>query len=108
MICHYFIIAKGHLQILDFYTSNSIGLYYYTEGWKYRAYNIYFVSIAPNFYGFLRVFGVNITTVATRMYYFCVPCGAYLELLYILCALLAGSSSVLADGREVAGTGGLY
>jgi NCS1 family nucleobase:cation symporter-1 len=70
MICHYIIIAKGHLQILDFYKSNPTGLYYYTEGWNYRAYIGYIVKIAPNFYGFLGVFGVNITTAATRMYYF--------------------------------------
>ncbi|KAL3462316.1 permease for cytosine/purines, uracil, thiamine, allantoin-domain-containing protein [Aspergillus heterothallicus] len=79
MICHYFVIAKGYLKIPDFYTSSPTGLYYYTKGWNYRAYIAYAVGIIPNFYGFLGVFGVNITTAATRMYYFAYPMGLVLS-----------------------------
>ncbi|OKL60049.1 hypothetical protein UA08_04971 [Talaromyces atroroseus] len=79
MLCQYFLVSKGYLQIQDFYTSSSTGLYYYRKGWNYRAYIAYIIGIAPNFYGFLGVFGVNITEAATRMYYFAYPVGLILS-----------------------------
>ncbi|KAH8690450.1 permease for cytosine/purines, uracil, thiamine, allantoin-domain-containing protein [Talaromyces proteolyticus] len=79
MLCQYFLISKGYLQIPDFYTSRSTGLYYYRRGWNYRAYIAYVIGVAPNFYGFLGVFGVSITETATRMYYFAYPVGLILS-----------------------------
>jgi NCS1 family nucleobase:cation symporter-1 len=61
------------------FTSASTGAYYYSKGWNYRAYIAYIIGIAPNFYGFLGVFGVDVTTPATRMYYFAYPMGLVLS-----------------------------
>jgi NCS1 family nucleobase:cation symporter-1 len=54
-------------------------MYYFSKGWNYRAYIAYVVGIAPNFYGFLGVFGVNVTTAASQMYYFAYPMGLALS-----------------------------
>lgn len=87
MLCQYFLVSRGYLYIPDLYTSNSNGMYYYSKGWNYRAFVAYIIGIAPNFYGFLGVFGVNISQAATRMYYFAYPMGLVLSFAsyYALC-----------------------
>ena len=75
MLCQYFVISRGHFEVSDMYTTNPEGLYWYSGGWNYRAYVAYVLGIAPNFYGFLGVFGVEITVAASRFYYFAYPVG---------------------------------
>lgn len=79
LLCQYFIVSRGYLIIPDLFTSASTGAYHYSKGWNYRAYIAYIIGIAPNFYGFLGVFGVHVTTPATRMYYFAYPMGLVLS-----------------------------
>ena len=59
MLCQYFLISRGRFEIQDMFTTNRE--YWYSGGWNYRVYVAYVVGIAPNFYGFLVVFGVKIT-----------------------------------------------
>lgn len=89
MLCQYFLVSKGYFNIPDLYISSSLGQYYYRKGWNYRAYIAYVIGIAPNFYGFLGVFGLHITEAATRMYYFAYPMGLVLSFssYYALCLL---------------------
>jgi NCS1 family nucleobase:cation symporter-1 len=89
MLCQYFLVSKGYFDVPDLYTSSSSGRYYYYKGWNYRAYIAYIIGIAPNFYGFLGVFGLHITEAATRMYYFAYPMGLVLSFssYYALCLL---------------------
>ncbi|KZT30170.1 NCS1 nucleoside transporter [Neolentinus lepideus HHB14362 ss-1] len=75
MLCQYYIISRGHFIVPDLYTTKPSGLYWYSNGWNYRAYVAYVLGIAPNFYGFLGVFGVHVTTGAQREYYFAYPIG---------------------------------
>jgi NCS1 family nucleobase:cation symporter-1 len=79
MLCQYFVISRGSLSVPDLFTANRDGLYYYQKGWNYRAYIAYVAGIAPNFYGFLGVFGLHITVAATRMYYFAYPMGLFIS-----------------------------
>ncbi|KZT23694.1 hypothetical protein NEOLEDRAFT_1136186 [Neolentinus lepideus HHB14362 ss-1] len=70
MLCQYYIISRGHLIVPDLCATKPSGLYWYSNGWNYRAYVAYVLGIAPNFYGFLGVFEVHVTTGAQREYYF--------------------------------------
>jgi NCS1 family nucleobase:cation symporter-1 len=81
MLCQYFMISRGHLVIPDLYNTSRDGMYWYSGGWNYRAYVAYILGIAPNFYGFLGVFGVNITVAASRLYYFAYPIGLVISFL---------------------------
>jgi NCS1 family nucleobase:cation symporter-1 len=102
MLCQYFLVSKGYFQIPDFYTSQSTGLYYYRKGWNYRAYIAYVIGIAPNFYGFLGVFGVPVTEAATRMYYFAYPMGLVLSFssYYGICLLDPPPCSKMREGWQ--------
>lgn len=71
LLCHYYIISRGYLEVPDLYTSNPKGVYHYIFGWNWRAYVAYVVGLVPNFYGFLDNMGVGINspTGVTRAYY---------------------------------------
>jgi nucleobase:cation symporter-1, NCS1 family len=86
MLYQYFIILRGHFDVQDIFTTNRNGSYWYSGGWNYRAYLPYAVGIAPNFYGFLGVFGVNVTTGVTRFYYFAYPVGLVVSF-FVYCGL---------------------
>ncbi|KAF4635571.1 hypothetical protein G7Y89_g2522 [Cudoniella acicularis] len=57
LLCHYYIVSRGYLEIGDLYTSRKDGVYHYFYGWNWRAYLTYIIGIAPNFYGFLNNMG---------------------------------------------------
>lgn len=79
LLCHYYIIARGYLEIDDLYTARKSGIYYYIGGWNWRAYLAYVVGIAPNFYGFLNNMGVNAPMGVTKAYYFAYEIGLCLS-----------------------------
>lgn len=89
MLCHYYLICRGYIQIDSLYDTLRMGPYWYSSGWNYRTYIAYIVGIVPNFYGFLGVFGIHVTTSATRMYYFAYPMGLALSFgtYYALCKI---------------------
>ncbi|KAH7363280.1 NCS1 nucleoside transporter [Plectosphaerella cucumerina] len=70
LLVNYYIIARGHINIPDCFTSSASGAYYYTHGWNLRAYGAYVVGIIPNFYGFLNNMGVKAPIGVTRFYFF--------------------------------------
>ncbi|GAA5926418.1 uncharacterized protein JCM15063_000271 [Sporobolomyces koalae] len=91
MLCHYYFIAKGMLDIEALYTADKRGTYFYTYGINMRAIAAYFVGVAVNFAGFLQNLGVidEKNVHLRRSYYFSIfttslaAGGAY----YILCKL---------------------
>jgi NCS1 family nucleobase:cation symporter-1 len=79
LLCHYYIISRGYLEIDDLYTSRRDGAYHYTYGWNWRAYLAYIVGIIPNFYGFLNNMGVKAPLGVTKAYYFAYPIGLFVS-----------------------------
>jgi len=75
LLCHYYIVTRGYLEIEDLYTSRKEGVYHYFHGWNWRAYLAYVVGIAPNFYGFLNNMGVAAPMGVRKMYYFAYEIG---------------------------------
>ena len=70
LLCNYYIIARGYLDIPSAFTSAKSGAYHFTGGWNYRAYIAYVIGVVPNFYGFLNNMGVAAPSGVTRFYYF--------------------------------------
>ncbi|GAA5901512.1 uncharacterized protein JCM6883_000236 [Sporobolomyces salmoneus] len=72
MMAHYYLVAKGLLDIEGLYTADKRGTYYYTYGVNLRAIVAYFVGVAVNFAGFLQNLGVvEVDNVdLARSYYF--------------------------------------
>ncbi|EHL03785.1 putative Uridine permease [Glarea lozoyensis 74030] len=79
LLCHYYIITRGYLEIEDLYTSRKDGVYHYFHGWNWRAYLAYVIGIAPNFYGFLNNMGVDAPIGITKAYYFAYEIGLFLS-----------------------------
>ncbi|KAH8682952.1 putative uridine permease [Tricladium varicosporioides] len=79
LLCHYYIIARGYLEIDDLYTSRKGGVYHYFYGWNWRAYAAYILGIAPNFYGFLNNMGVSAPAGVTKSYYFAYEIGLFVS-----------------------------
>ncbi|TVY68695.1 Uridine permease, partial [Lachnellula suecica] len=77
LLCHYYIITRGYLEINDLYTSRKDGVYWYFHGWNWRAYLAYIVGVAPNFYGFLNNMGVSAPGGVTKAYYFAYEIGLF-------------------------------
>lgn len=79
LLCHYYIITRGYLEIEDLYTARKDGVYHYFHGWNWRAYLAYIVGIAPNFYGFLNNMGVSAPGGVTKAYYFAYEIGIFVS-----------------------------
>lgn len=79
LLCHYYIITRGYLEIDDLYTSRKSGVYHYFHGWNWRAYLGYILGIAPNFYGFLNNMGVSAPSGVTKAYYFAYEIGIFVS-----------------------------
>ncbi|TVY53643.1 putative permease [Lachnellula cervina] len=75
LLCHYYIVTRGYLEINDLYTARKDGVYHYWRGWNWRAYLAYVVGVAPNFYGFLNNMGVHAPGGVTKAYYFAYEIG---------------------------------
>lgn len=89
LLCNYYIITRGHMQIPDLFTASKEGVYHYTGGWNIRAYIAYVIGVAPNFYGFLNNMGVHAPIGITRFYYFAYWVGIFVSGLvyYIACKI---------------------
>lgn len=53
MICDYYVVRKGYLQIADLYTANKGSPYFFTGGFHWRAYAAYICGILINIVGFV-------------------------------------------------------
>ncbi|KAL5350183.1 uracil permease [Pseudogymnoascus australis] len=53
MLCDYYVVRKGYLQIRDLYTAKKTAPYYFTYGFNWRAYAAYIAGILINIVGFV-------------------------------------------------------
>ncbi|KAJ4347707.1 uracil permease [Ascochyta clinopodiicola] len=68
MICDYYIVRKGYLQIKDLYSGRKTGPYYYTLGFHWRGYAAYIAGILINVVGFAGAIGRDVPVGAKRIY----------------------------------------
>ncbi|KAH6642153.1 uracil permease [Boeremia exigua] len=68
MICDYYIVRKGYLQIKDLYSGKKTGPYYYTFGFHWRGYAAYIAGIMINVVGFAGAIGRDVPLGARRIY----------------------------------------
>ncbi|KAL5341975.1 permease for cytosine/purines, uracil, thiamine, allantoin-domain-containing protein [Aspergillus crustosus] len=82
LICDYYLIRRGKLNIPALYSSESAGEYHYFHGFGVKAFLAYAVAIAPNFYGFLNQLGVGAGIGVQRFYYVAYPVGVVVSLAF--------------------------
>lgn len=89
LLCHYYLVSRGYLEVPDLFTASRSGAYYYSKGWNIRAYVAYVVGVVPNFYGFLNNMGVDAPVGVTRFYYFAYWVGLFVSggVYWALCML---------------------
>ncbi|KAJ5141302.1 hypothetical protein N7526_002297 [Penicillium atrosanguineum] len=75
LICDYYLIRRGYLNIPALYTAHPEGLYRYFYGFNPRAFVAYLIAVGPNFYGFLNQMGVKAPLGIQRFYYIAYPTG---------------------------------
>lgn len=68
MICDYYWVRKGYLQIKDLYSGKKTGPYYYTMGFHWRGYAAYIAGILINVVGFAGAVGREVPVGAKRIY----------------------------------------
>jgi NCS1 family nucleobase:cation symporter-1 len=106
MICDYYWVRKGYLQIRDLYSGKSDGPYYYTWGIHWRGYAAYIAGILINVVGFAGAVGRPVPIGAQHIYDlnffagFIVSAGTY----WVLCRFFpvpATSDRWLEVGDEI-------
>ncbi|KAJ4333527.1 uracil permease [Didymella glomerata] len=68
VICDYYFVRKGYLQIKDLYSGSRTGPYYYTFGFHWRGYAAYIAGIMINVVGFAGAIGRDVPIGAKRIY----------------------------------------
>ncbi|KAJ5361322.1 hypothetical protein N7541_002166 [Penicillium brevicompactum] len=68
MICDYYIVRKGYLDIKALYSGRKDEPYYHTFGFSWRAYTAYFCGIIVNIVGFAGAVGCNVPIGAQYIY----------------------------------------
>lgn len=70
IICDYYVVRKGYIQIDDLYSARRNGPYFYTYGIHWRAYTAYIAGILINITGFLGACGWDVPKMAEYIYNF--------------------------------------
>jgi NCS1 family nucleobase:cation symporter-1 len=90
MICDYYIVRKGYIDVKELYDARKEGPYYYTAGFNWRGYAAYICGIVINVVGFADAVGAkNVPIGAVHVYqlnYFC-GFGVSMIVYYTLCKL---------------------
>jgi NCS1 family nucleobase:cation symporter-1 len=87
IICDYYWVRKGYLQVKDLYSGRKTGPYFYTFGVNWRGYVAYIFGTVINVVGFAGAVGFSVPISATYIYNvnffagFIVGSGTY----YLLC-----------------------
>ncbi|KAJ5418871.1 uncharacterized protein N7487_002421 [Penicillium crustosum] len=68
MICDYYIVRKGYLNINSLYSASKTDCYYYTGGFSWRAYTAYICGILINIVGFAGAVGCKVPIGAEYIY----------------------------------------
>lgn len=106
MVCDYYLVRKGYLEVKQLYSAKKTGPYYFTYGFHVKGYVAYIAGILINVVGFAGAIGKKVPIGAQRIYdlnYFCgfiIAAGVY----YILCRIWpipATSDRWLEVGDEI-------
>ena len=89
IICDYYLIRKGYLELKSLYSVNPSLPYYYLSGWSWRAYLSYFCGILINIVGFIDAVGEPMPIGAVYIYRLNFFAGFVVSSLvyYLLCKL---------------------
>ncbi|PLB35025.1 nucleobase cation symporter-1 family protein [Aspergillus candidus] len=68
MICDYYIVRKGYLQMKDLYSASKDSPYYYCCGFSWHAYAAYLSGLLVNIVGFAGAVGRKVPIGATYIY----------------------------------------
>lgn len=68
MICDYYVVRKGYLDIKSLYSARRTDPYFYTYGFSWRAYAAYFAGILINIVGFAGAVGRQVPIGAQYIY----------------------------------------
>jgi NCS1 family nucleobase:cation symporter-1 len=74
IVCDYYVVRKGFLQIKDLYSAKKTGPYYFTIGIHWRGYAAYIAGILINIVGFVGAIGKKVPIGAQYIYnlnFFC-------------------------------------
>ena len=74
IVCDYYIVRKGYLEIKELYSGRTTAPYYYTLGIHWRGYVAYIAGILINVVGFAGAIGRKVPAGATYIYdlnFFC-------------------------------------
>lgn len=106
IVCDYYVVRKGFLDVRKLYSAQRTGPYYFTYGFHIKAYAAYIAGILINVVGFAGAVGNKVPIGAQRIYdlnYFCgfgVAFGVY----WILCKIWpipATSNTWMEVGDEI-------
>jgi NCS1 family nucleobase:cation symporter-1 len=68
MVCDYYFVRKGYLEIKQLYSAKRTGPYYFTLGFHIKGYAAYIAGILINVVGFAGAVGRKVPIGATRIY----------------------------------------
>jgi len=68
MICDYYLVRKGYLEIRELYSARKESPYYFTAGFHIKGYIAYIAGILPNIVGFVGAIGKPVPIGATYIY----------------------------------------
>lgn len=68
MICDYYIVRRGYLDIKALYSARKTDPYFYSMGFSWRAYAAYFAGILINIVGFAGAVGREVPVGAQYIY----------------------------------------
>ena len=68
MICDYYVVRRGYLDVKELYSAKPSGPYYFTCGVHWRAYTAYVAGILINVVGFAGAIGKTVPIGATYIY----------------------------------------
>ncbi|OCK87491.1 uracil permease [Cenococcum geophilum 1.58] len=74
IVCDYYVVRKGYMEIKELYSGKTTGPYYYTLGIHWRGYAAYIAGILINVVGFAGAIGRKVPAGATYIYdlnFFC-------------------------------------
>ncbi|KAM0420176.1 hypothetical protein ACHAPD_003745 [Fusarium lateritium] len=78
LICDYYLLRRGLFDIPMLYSGHKYSTYHFFHGFNLRAFAVYLIAIAPNFYGFLSQMGVQAPLGIQRFYYVAYPVGLFI------------------------------
>ncbi|CAI6336789.1 unnamed protein product [Periconia digitata] len=100
LICDYYLLRRGFLDLPALYSKHRDSQYHFFHGFNLRAFAVYILAVAPNFYGFLSQMGVVAPLGIQRFYYLAYPTGLFIAFggFYLVNVVFPSRAMVKASG----------